>query len=176
MGDDPLAHSDFSFLELSQIEFESVSQFVSLNQYSISGVRSRLEQIKFLLDINALENTAEGRNLILMFSQYLFLEFSTVYEDSGILVLNKPFDVRIDVPIKRGKEVRHWDNEVTVADVFQKICPEASKVWLCHQLGKSSSLRRVAQPVTYFYVPRVPQLSIISFHVSPLFSWYLMTL
>lgn len=136
-SDGELTTSDFEFLFLNRAEADVVIQVAESKRYTSGGVRRRLDQLRFLLSLNALD-LSECRSLVINFPDFLFWDISIVYEDDGIIVLNKPFDVRVDIPIKQGKALRNWTTEFTIADFFKQRYPNAPKVWLCHQLGKLS--------------------------------------
>ncbi|CAL1136002.1 unnamed protein product [Cladocopium goreaui] len=58
-----------------------------------------------------------------------------LWEQDGLVAVNKPYDMRIDLP-KDGS--RRWEEELTVADWFQTRFP-GQKVRFCHQLDHATS-------------------------------------
>lgn len=129
-----LLPSEFLFIGLDCNEAEKVISTVGASGFGTDGIRRRLGQLQFLLDIKAFD-VSEAKVLVVSHPEFLFWDFKIVFEDDGILVLNKPFEVRVDAPIKKGEKLSHWDTELTAADFFKLHCPDAQKVWLCHQLG-----------------------------------------
>jgi len=67
---------------------------------------------------------------------YLARKFQTLLKTKDLIAVNKPFDVRVDIP-KAGSH--KWSLEVSVADWFCDQCPECERVRLCHQLDHATS-------------------------------------
>eukprot|EP00919_Chromeraceae_sp_WS-2016_P036875 GHVR01087602.1.p1 GENE.GHVR01087602.1~~GHVR01087602.1.p1 ORF type:complete len:232 (+),score=37.82 GHVR01087602.1:9-704(+) len=67
---------------------------------------------------------------------YLSRYFRVLRLDSDFLVVDKPHDVRVDVPRDGGHK---WSCEVTVADFFTHMSPLSDRVRLCHQLDHATS-------------------------------------
>lgn len=115
---------------------EMCERWPCLASMDIEGdVLPRLSQLDFLMEAGAMSAAETSRLLI---SQPRCLSSYTVqpiWERDGLVAVNKPFDMRIDVP---KREARRWPEERTVADWFLGVHPGA-KVRFCNQLDHATS-------------------------------------
>ncbi|CAK9064560.1 unnamed protein product [Durusdinium trenchii] len=107
-----------------------------LVQQRHEDVQARLAQLEFLIRAECLSTS---KCLELLRSQPRSLgdyRVKRLWEHpTGLVAVNKPFDMRIDLPKDGG---RHWEEELTVADWFTANFPK-EKVRFCHQLDHATS-------------------------------------
>lgn len=95
----------------------------------------RIAQLDFLVAEGALAAAACAR---LVAEQPRVLSGYNVHvllERDGLVAVNKPFDMRIDIP---KRETKHWPEERTISDWFVEANPD-EKVRFCHQLDHATS-------------------------------------
>jgi len=100
----------------------------------------RLHHLNFIIeqDVYTFE---EAMELISTQSRFLEMRFSFVHEDEDLLVMNKPSDVRMDVPQREGGG-RKWPTEFTCSDWLDTpglINPPLDKKRFCHNLDSATS-------------------------------------
>ena len=105
-------------------------------------VLRRLEHLAFLMD-EGVYTFDVAMELIATQARFLEMRFGVVYEDEHLLVLNKPSDVRMDVPQREGPDGgRKWPTEHTCSDWLDTpglIDPPLDKKRFCHNLDSATS-------------------------------------
>lgn len=100
----------------------------------------RLHHLNFIIE-QGVYSFEEAMELISTQSRFLEMRFSIVHEDDDLLVMNKPSDVRMDVPQREGGE-RKWPTEFTCSDWLDTpglIDPPLDKKRFCHNLDSATS-------------------------------------
>ena len=100
----------------------------------------RLHHLNFIIE-QGVYTFEEAMELISTQSRFLEMRFSFVHEDEDLLVMNKPSDVRMDVPQREGGE-RKWPTEFTCSDWLDTrglIDPPLDKKRFCHNLDSATS-------------------------------------
>lgn len=107
-----------------------------LEEFDLDGsVIPRLEQLDFYVREGALLASNCTRTVIEQPRALSSYTVQMLWEYEGFVAVNKPFDMRIDLP--KGKP-RHWPGERNVADWFIARYPDAP-VRFCHQLDFATS-------------------------------------
>ncbi|GAB5029632.1 pseudouridine synthase [Nannochloropsis oceanica] len=100
----------------------------------------RLHHLNFIIE-QGVYSFEEAMELISTQSRFLEMNFSFVYKDGDLLVMNKPSDVRMDVPQRDGGE-RKWPTEFTCSDWLDipgLVDPPLDKKRFCHNLDSATS-------------------------------------
>lgn len=100
----------------------------------------RLHHLNFIIE-QGVYSFEEAMELISTQSRFLEMRFSFVHEDDDLLVMNKPSDVRMDVPQREGGE-RKWPTEFTCTDWLDTpglVDPPLDKKRFCHNLDSATS-------------------------------------
>lgn len=100
----------------------------------------RLHHLNFIVE-QGVYSFEEAMELISTQSRFLEMRFSFVHEDDDLLVMNKPSDVRMDVPQREGGE-RKWPTEFTCSDWLDTpglVDPPLDKKRFCHNLDSATS-------------------------------------
>lgn len=98
-------------------------------------VLPRIAQLEFLLTEGALAMAVCARLVVEQPRVLSWYKVHVLLESDGLVAVNKPFDMRIDVP---KRESKHWPEERTIADWFVEAHPD-EKVRFCHQLDHATS-------------------------------------
>lgn len=105
-------------------------------------VLGRLHHLNFIIE-QGVYSFSEALHLIAHQPHFLEMPFSIVYEDDDLVVINKPSDVRMDVPQRKGVQgQRKWPMEFTCSDWLDTpglIEPPLEKKRFCHNLDSATS-------------------------------------
>ncbi|CEM11775.1 unnamed protein product [Vitrella brassicaformis CCMP3155] len=127
-------------LELAGVPAEMVTaavrRFPGVRDLHVEDeVLARLDQFNFLIQDGAL-TVEQTHRLIANQPWCLERAIKVVHECEGYVVIDKPDNVRMDVPRTKSHK---YDRELTVADWFKRRCPSSDKVRPCHQLDHATS-------------------------------------
>lgn len=93
--------------------------------------------MNFLIE-QGVHTLAEAVKLLERQPRFLELKFGIVYEDADIFVMEKPADVRMDVPCREDGQ-RKWPNEFTCSDWLDVAAPALEKKRFAHNLDSGTS-------------------------------------
>jgi len=97
---------------------------------------SRVHQLEHLEGLSKI-TVDEARSLLLNHPEFMKATIQVLYEDDSYIIINKPFDVRIDVR-KGGSKL--FQSEVVVSEWLKKQDSEVySQIRFCHQLDYATS-------------------------------------
>lgn len=100
----------------------------------------RLDHLNFIIE-QGVYSFEEAMELISTQSRFLEMRFSFVHKDDDLIVMNKPSDVRMDVPQREGGG-RKWPTEFTCSDWLDTpglVDPPLDKKRFCHNLDSATS-------------------------------------
>lgn len=100
----------------------------------------RLHHLNFIIE-EGVYSFEEAMELISTQSRFLEMRFSFVHKDEDLVVMNKPSDVRMDVPQREGGQ-RKWPTEFTCSDWLDTpglVDPPLDKKRFCHNLDSATS-------------------------------------
>lgn len=97
----------------------------------------RFEHLNFLIG-QGVYTITEAVELVERQPRFLELKFGIVYEDADLFVMEKPADVRMDVPCREDGQ-RKWPNELTCSDWLDVAAPALEKKRFAHNLDSGTS-------------------------------------
>ena len=102
-------------------------------------VLRRLEHLNFLIHLDIYTFNV-AKELIATQPWFLQMRFEIIHEDEDLVVMNKPNDVRMDIPKREGdKGERKWPTEYTCADFLDTFQPPLEKKRFVHNLDSATS-------------------------------------